>query len=118
MQYVMCLENTKKAQGTFSKMAKPKCKQTGYKEHLGVADNCPGMRGLRVLRAREAMASHVRVTFPELSLRKIDINLMSVTMRLRDHRQDRQALRTEDREEGWIETALRNYKSDVENEPF
>lgn len=39
-----------------------------------------------------------RVTFPELSLRKIDINLMSVTMRLRDHRQDSQALSIEDRE--------------------
>ena len=54
----------------------------------------------RMLSASEAMASHGRVgaksNIPELSPRKIDINLMSVTMKLRDHRQNSQAISTED----------------------
>lgn len=37
-----------------------------------------------------------RVTTPELSLKKIDINLMSATMRLRGHCQNSQARNTED----------------------
>lgn len=56
-----------------------------------------------------------RVTTPELNLRKIDINLMSVTMRLKGHCQNSQAINTEDNK-GWRKTALRNYKNKVENE--
>lgn len=50
----------------------------------------PGKQGLAI----EGLGQ--RVTSSELSLQKVDSNLTSATMRLRDYRQDSWAVSTED----------------------